>query len=389
MSGLPSCDRGLFHLAAGDHVIDLDSNAQSVPGAGAMPERVAIGPLTLACGQRLDAAQVAFEQWGELSPTADNAVLVLHALTGDTHAGSGPEGPGWWDALIGPGRVLDTNRYAVICPAAIGGCAGSTGPLSAAPDGRAYGPTFPRVTVRDMVAAEAALLRELGVRKLQLAVGGSLGGMRALEWAVMRPLPVLRACAIAATPAYPAIGIAYNAVMRAAITSDPEFADGRYVELGKRPRAGLATARMLGMITYRTMDEFAARFGRARDKATGLWQVESYLRHHGDKLVARFDANAYLRLIDAMDVHDIGDGRGGVSQALREMQTTLLLVGIEGDLLYPAAELRALATHARACGVPAAFASLVSVSGHDAFLLEFEQLDRLLRSFLGEEEGSR
>lgn len=360
----------------------------SLSHSGPEPGVMRLPSFTTELGARLAGVEVAFECFGTLHPDGSNAILVCHALTGDAHVGDGPDRPGWWGPLIGPGRALDTDGSFIVCANVIGGCAGSTGPASLDPaTGRPYGPDFPPVTIRDMVVAQYLLAGRLGVKRWRLVTGGSMGGMQALEWAVMYPDFCEQVCVMAAPPAFDAMSLAYNQVMREAIVSDPDFCGGRYVERGTFPAAGLRIARMLGMITYRTARQFEERFGRKSVPDDPFdFQVGRYLRHHGDKLVARFDANAYLTLMRAMDLHDIGRGRGGERQAWERVRGRVTFVGIDDDLLYPPAALRDSVRRARAVGVDAHYEHIVSQAGHDAFLLEFDQLDRLLRRLQSNEE---
>lgn len=336
------------------------------------------------CGGVLPEVEVQYETYGRLNAARDNVILLCHALTGDAHAGDGGGLPGWWGPLIGPGRALDTNRYFIICSNVLGGCAGTTGPASRAKGcAHAYASAFPVITIRDMVRIQHELLHTLGITHLAAVLGGSMGGMQALEWAVMYPEMCARVGVLAATPSFSAMGVAYNQVMREAITTDPAFCQGEYARYSQSPENGLRIARMLGMITYRTADLFEERFGRsttAEDHSD--FQVGRYLRHQGDKLVARFDANAYLTLLRAMDLHDIGRGRDGVAGAFARIKAQLWFVGIDDDLLYPAKALQAAAQQARASGVQARYTHLHSRYGHDAFLLEFEQLQQWLSIFL-------
>jgi len=335
-------------------------------------------------GGELSGVEVAYETYGTLQADGSNAILLCHALTGDAHAGDGEGRPGWWGSLIGPGRPLDTSRYFIVCSNVLGGCAGTTGPTSHEPESvSVYGGRFPVVTIRDMVRVQRQLLTALGVRRLEAVLGGSMGGMQALEWAVMYPDFCARAGVIAATPVFSTMGLAYNQVMREAIVMDPDFCDGDYAQVGVFPAAGLRVARMLGMITYRTAELFEERFGRTTlNEQLGQWQIGNYLRHQGDKLVERFDANAYLTLMGAMDLHDIGRGRGGVTEALRKVTAKLSFVGIDDDLLYPAVALQAATEEAKSYGIHASYTHIHSRFGHDAFLLEFAQLTDWLLDFL-------
>ena len=278
-------------------------------------------------GARLGPIDVAYETWGDLAPARDNAVLVLHALTGDSHA-AGPAEPGhistgWWDEIIGPGRAIDTRRWFVVCPNILGGCQGTTGPASASADGRPYGSRFPTITVRDQVAVEIALAEHLAIEQWAAVAGGSMGGMRAIEWAVARPDQVGRAIVIAVGAAATAEQIALSSVQNQVIELDAGFAGGDYYDApdGAGPCRGLALARSMGQISYRTEAEFAERFGRdaqadERPLAGGRYAIESYLEYHGRHLGRRFDANSYIVLSRAMNHHDVGRDRGGIAAAL-------------------------------------------------------------------------
>jgi homoserine O-acetyltransferase/O-succinyltransferase len=271
--------------------------------------------LALEYGGRLSGVTIAYETWGELSPDRSNGILVLHALTGDSHA-SGPAGPGhastgWWDGLIGPGRAIDTDRYFVVCPNVLGGCQGTTGPSTRGPDGAYFGAQFPVITIRDQVAVEAGLADRLGVGEWACVVGGSMGGMRVLEWCVGYPERVRRAVVLAVGAAATADQIALCSLQIRAIRQDPVFAGGDYYETGSRPVDGLALARGIGQLSYRTAAELQARFGRRAQAEEdpfkgGRYAVESYLQHHGDKLAARFDPNSYVVLSEAMNHHECG-----------------------------------------------------------------------------------
>jgi homoserine O-acetyltransferase len=344
-------------------------------------------PLALEAGGELPGVRVAYESWGRLTADGSNAVLVLHALTGDSHV-SGPAGPGhptagWWDGLIGPGRALDTDRWFVVAPNVLGGCQGTTGPSSYRPDGRRWGGGFPFLTQRDQVAAEAELATWLGVDRWAVVVGGSMGGMRALEWAVAQPDRTAALLLLAAPAAASAEQIAWSAAQLHAIRSDPNWRGGDYHDAaaGSGPHAGLGLARRLAHITYRSEPELRARFGRAPQSGEDPWQggryaVESYLDHHADKLVRRFDAASYVVLAEAMNAHDVGRGRGGIAAALRRVTATTLVAGVDSDRLYPLAQQAELAA-----GIPHADRLRVVESpyGHDGFLIEVEQVGALVR----------
>ncbi len=359
-------------------------------------------PFVLEGGGQLRDITIAFETWGELSATGDNAVLVCHALTGDAHAAGpaapGHPGPGWWDQLIGPGQPLDTDRYFVVCANVLGGCQGSSGPASPRPDRPGwYGPDFPVVSIRDMVRTQARLADALGVDRWLTVIGGSMGGMQVLEWGVMYPTRVRSLVPIATCTAATAQQIAWWSTGRRAIALDPKWRNGNYyaAEPGDGPHAGLALARMLSQITFRSDDVFTDRFGReVVDPLAGrftMWQrfeVERYLEYHGDKLARRFDANSYLLLTKAMDLHDIGRGRGGIESALARIAAPVLTVGINSDILYPTYQQRDLCDGVRAEGGDATYVEIDSPHGHDAFLIERDQLFAPLTEFLDRIEKS-
>jgi len=351
---------------------------------------VPIGPLDLECGRRLKQVEIAVETAGTLSDSRDNVILVCHALTGDAHAVGDAEHPGWWDGLIGPGGYIDTNRYFVITTNVLGGCAGSTGPSSIDPGtGRPYGTSFPVVTIRDMVRAQRRCLEKMGISKIAAVIGGSMGGMQVLEWGIMYPEAVERMIPIATSVALSPMGIAYNDIGRQAILADPEWKGGNYYP-GPGPRRGLAIARMMGMITYRTETLFEKRFSRRIQddgpitRLDSMFQVESYLRYQGEKLVRRFDANSYLYLLKAMDLHDIGRGRGGVERALSRIQSDVLVIGIREDILFPIREQRKIHALLQRLGKRSRLEEIQSHYGHDAFLVEFDLVGPPIRRFLGE-----
>ena len=343
-------------------------------------------PLRLEAGGVLGGAgapiTVAYETWGTLAEDRSNVVLLEHALTGDTHvaghAGEGHPTPGWWEDLVGPGRAIDTNRFFVVVTNVLGGCQGTTGPASLAADGAPYGSRFPVLTIRDQVAAEAALLDALGIEQLYAVLGGSMGGMRALEWALLFPDRVQRLMLMACGAAATAEQIALCHIQSEIIRADRGFNGGDYYDAdpGMGPWRGLAVARQLGQVTYRSREEFRERFGRQSQAgedplAGGRFQVEGYLEYQGNKLVDRFDANSYLVLSRAMDLHDVGRGRGGVASALSRVKAATTVIGYDTDRLYHPDEQEALARYLPP-GAP--FRILPSAFGHDAFLLEIVQL---------------
>ena len=354
---------------------------------------VLVGDLDLESGRTLPGVRIAYETWGRLAEDRSNAVLVLHALTGDSHvvgdAGPDQPTPGWWPGLIGPGRPLDTDRWFVVAPNVLGGCRGTTGPSSPAPDGRPWGSQFPAVTIRDQVRAESLLADALGIRTWAAVLGGSMGGMRALEWAVTFPGRVRRAIVLAATAQASADQIAWATPQLQAIRSDPQFHGGDYYP-GPGPRAGLEIARQIAHATYRSARELADRFGnRAQDgedpAAGGRYAVQSYLQHHGRKLVRRFDANSYLVLTEAMNGHDIGRGRGGVEAALRRITADLTVAVVDSDRLYLPEEGARIAI-APACRE---LATIHSPYGHDGFLIEVDQVSQIIQRALGDAPAER
>jgi homoserine O-acetyltransferase len=352
-------------------------------------------PFALEGGGLLTGVTLAYETWGELAADGGNAVLVCHALTGDGHAAGGLDPghptPGWWDGMIGPGRPLDTDRYFVVCVNMLGGCQGSTGPASPHPDdGRPWASRFPVVSVRDMVRTQAAVANHLGVERWLMVIGGSMGGMQVLEWGVMYPHRVRSLVPIATAAAASAQQIGWWSAGRRAVRIDPGWRGGEYYDAapGDGPHEGLATARMMSMMTFRSDDVFSARFGREVVEPIdgfSLWQrfqVERYLEYQGDKLVRRFDANSYLVLTKAMDLHDLGRGRNGTDAAFSRLRAPVLSIGVRSDILYPPHQSWEISELAQRAGVPAEYAELDSPHGHDAFLIDIDQLGDLVRPFL-------
>lgn len=339
----------------------------------------------------LDHVELAYETWGRLDEDASNAILIFHALTGDSHVASHPEipddPPGWWEGIVGPGKAIDTDRYFVICANALGSCYGSTGPCSIAPDGRRYNLRFPKLTVRDLVAAQLRLLDDLGINRLVAVVGGSLGGMEAIEFAVMAPDHAETVLVVAASSVFHAQGIAYNEIQRRAIMLDPDWKDGEY-EPGAGPHRGVALARMVGMVTFQSDRLMNERFGRRPARYTAWpefhdrYDVEGYLHYQGDKLARRFDANSYLYLSRVMDSHDIGRGRGGEEEAARRIRARCVFVGIDSDILFPVSEVRRSAEVTARAGVETVYRELTSINGHDSFLNRIEDMDRIIREEL-------
>ena len=341
-------------------------------------------------GGRLEHVTVAYETWGTLAPDASNAVLVLHALTGDAHAAgpasAGHRHAGWWDGMIGPGAPIDTDRFFVVCPNVLGGCQGTTGPASDAPDGRPYGSRFPRITIRDQVVVEAAMADRLGIDRWYAVVGGSMGGMRALEWAVGFPERVARAVVLAVGARATAEQIALCSVQVRAIQADPRWRGGDYYDAapGEGPHHGMSIARGIGQISYRTEVEFDERFGRdhqgdERPLEGGRYAVESYLEYQGDKLSDRFDANSYIVLSQAMNHHDVGRGRGGLAAALSRVTAQTAIAGISSDRLYP---LRLQYELAELVPTTSDVTVIDSLTGHDGFLVESDAIGKVIRHAL-------
>lgn len=370
------------------------------------------GPWSLELGGTLPEVTVAYETYGRLNAAGTNVVLVCHALTGDAHvAAHHPDDqPGWWEGLVGEGRPLDTRRWFVVCSNILGGCQGTTGPSSTNPaTGEPYGLDFPLITVGDMVRVQQALLSRLGVRRVALVTGGSLGGMQALTWVALFPEMIDQALLFGSPWASSAQAIAWNEIGRHAILMDPNWQDGRY-EPGRGPDQGLAIARMLAMISYRSWGDFNHRFGReqvppGRDPvaeragkyATMLpadhpfrmrYQMESYLHYQGEKLVRRFDARTYLYLTRAMDLFDCNEYDQSHWDRAARAGVRVTAVGISSDLLYPAEEVQGLVHELHQRGVQAEYRHLDSPAGHDAFLLEAETTGRWIREALSREVPS-
>ncbi len=350
--------------------------------------------LSLQRGGQFGPITVAYETWGKLNANGDNAVLITHALTGNSHAHD-IENPddtkvAWWNPLIGPGRFFDTSRYFVICSNILGGCYGTTGPTSLDPNaGRTYGMRFPVITIRDMVETQRRLIEHLGVSRLHMVAGGSIGGQQALEWAIAYPDLVENVIVVAATAALTAQAIAFSEVQRQVILSDPCWLNGDYVP-GQGPDSGLSIARMLAMITYQSEESMELRFARQPARKQNVtspsgftdlserYDVEGYLYYQGQALVKRFDANSYLYISRAMDLYDVSEGYPSIEDALSRLRSKSLFIGIRSDFLFPAARVRWLADQAKAAGCNALYAELDSPHGHDAFLKEWKQMTDVL-----------
>ena len=357
-------------------------------------------PFVLDNRQLLLSVTTAYEVYGSLNAERDNVILVEHGLTGSSHAAGRysweNSRAGYWDALIGPGRVFDTEKYCVVAPNALAGCRGATGPASNDPlTGKPYGLTFPIVTIRDMVRVQKRLIDHLGIRRLHLVVGGSMGGMQAFEWAVTYPEMVRAICPIASCSRTGAQSIAFNECMRRAIMLDPHWRKGEYYG-STMPAAGLALARMIGTITYLSDPIMEQMFGRKPgDQETSLehslharFDVERYLHEEGEKLVKRFDPNSYLYVTRAIDLHDISRGYGSLDEAYRRIQAHVLLIGIRSDNLFDPKQIRQMDEHLRRAGVRSAYWEIDSDYGHDAFLVEQEKMSAPLQSLLTTLQGT-
>ena len=335
---------------------------------------IKIGDLLLESGETLEDITIAYQSWGTLNAKKDNAILVNHAMTGWSDV------PGWWPSMVGPGLPFDTDKYFVICPNVIGGCQGSTGPSSIAPDGKRYGSRFPSLTIRDMVAAEVAFSDALGIQKYRLAVGPSLGGMRSLEWAVQLPHRIGAICTIGSSAVATGDQIGTWSIELRAIKTDPNFNNGDYYEQAHGPLNGMGIARRVAHLTYRTEAEMDIRFGRElQGDDTGRYAVESYLDHQADKLAHRFDANTYIALTEAMISHDIGRDRGGVVAALASISIPVVAVSIDTDRLFPVRLQTEIAEFAPRA---APHVTISSPFGHDGFLVEVESVGQVIREAL-------
>jgi homoserine O-acetyltransferase len=383
------------HKEIGDVAMGLDADAGS---AGIVRTRHVTfdqpgQELALEGGGSLAPFRIAYETYGKLSARRDNAILVTHALSGDAHVAglhsANDRRPGWWDMMIGPGKGLDTDKYFVISSNVIGGCSGSTGPASEDPTtGRPYGTDFPMITIADMVNAQAMLLDHLGIEKLLAAVGGSMGGMQVLEWAVSHPQRVHLCVPLATAARQPTQAIAFNEVGRQAIMADPDWHGGHYYG-GKSPAKGLSVARMVGHITYLSDEAMQEKFGRRlRDiheysfTFSADFEVESYLRHQGLSFTDRFDANTYLYITRALDYFDLTRRHGTLVRAFRDVTARFLVLGFSSDWLHPPYQLKEIVSALRATHKHVSYYEVESHYGHDAFLLEREKMEGIIGAFL-------
>ncbi|MBV8093875.1 MAG: homoserine O-acetyltransferase [Acetobacteraceae bacterium] len=355
--------------------------------------------LVLDCGTRIGRLDIAFRTYGRLNQARTNAVLVCHALTGDQyvaeiHPVTGK--PGWWDSVAGPGLPIDTDRYFVICANVLGGCMGSTGPLSPHDEGSGcWGTDFPPITIRDMVRAQKRLIDHLGIGRLFAVIGGSMGGMQALEWAALYPDAVFAAVPIATASYHSAQNIAFHEVGRQAIFADPDWQEGRYWQTGRAPARGLAVARMCAHITYVSEQALTRKFGRRLQQAPkssqeairlfgDMFEVQSYLHHQGSAFVRRFDANSYVTITRAMDYFDLAEEHGGdLADAFRGTRTRFCLVSFSSDWLFPTEESRAIVRALNRVAANVSFVEIATDRGHDAFLLDERDFHRTLAGFLG------
>lgn len=353
--------------------------------------------LAIDVGVVMEGVTTAYETWGTLAADGSNAILLCHAWTGDSHAagraGEGHPTPGWWEGAVGPGLAIDTNQFFVVCANVLGGCQGSTGPASPHPvDGRPYGSRFPVVTIRDMVRVQARLADHLGVRRWRSVIGGSMGGMQVLEWAVTFPERVGSIMPIATCAQASAQQIAWGSIGRRGITNDPKWRGGDYYDAapGDGPHEGLSTARMVAQVTFRSDNVFTDRFGREMVGGEGSstlaleqkFEVERYLEYHGEKLCRRFDANSYISIGKAMDLHDVGRSRGGLVAAMRRITMPTLTMGIWSDFLYPVYQQLQIRDMVAANGVRSEYLEVDSPHGHDAFLIELDQVGPAVKRFI-------
>jgi homoserine O-acetyltransferase len=383
------------------HAPDSAPIADALSDGGGVFRLPAGQALTLDSGARLEGLEVAYRTFGALNADRSNAVLVCHALTGDQHAAgihpvSGKDG--WWSRLIGPGLPLDPDRHFIICSNVIGGCMGSSGPSSINPaTGDVWGLTFPVITIADMVRAQALLIEHLGIDTLFAVVGGSMGGMQALQWAADYPSRLFSAVIVASAPRHSAQNIAFHEVGRQAIMADPDWRGGDYAAAKKKPEKGLAVARMAAHITYLSEAALQRKFGRELQRDGLSWgfdadfQVESYLRHQGASFVDRFDANSYLYITRAMDYFDLAQAHDGVlARAFTPARDVRFCVlSFTSDWLYPTSESRDIVRALNAAGARAGFVEIESDKGHDAFLLDEPVMQSALAGFLSSAAAAR
>lgn len=352
-----------------------------------------IGDLKLRSGKIIKDVRIAYHTYGKLNGAADNALIICHALTGDQYPGRFGKLKGWWESLVGLGKVIDPQNYFVVCTNILGGCYGSTGPSSLDPEtGAPYGLNFPVIEFADAVKAQVKLTQELGIKKVQAVVGGSMGGMQALEWGMQEEMPVKKLIVLAAPPKSSPFVIAFHEIQRQAIMLDPNWRSGEYY--GREiPSAGLSVARMIGVLSYRSEPSLTVKFGRRPAWRTGVtedpyqcfeqrFDVQSYMNYQGAALVHRFDPNSYLYLTKAIDLFDLSRGQGNMEQAINKLQGDLYCLAIDTDLLFPPHEIIKMVEMRREAGKSAAYYELKSIHGHDAFLIEFDVIEPVIRKWL-------
>lgn len=348
----------------------------------------------LESGKSLAGARLAFETWGNLNSDSSNAILILHALTGDSHAfGAATKAhktAGWWNGVIGPGLAIDTDKFFVVAPNMLGGCQGSTGPSSLDKKGKEYGARFPYLTIRDQVTAQFELMKQLNLKKWFAVIGGSMGGMQALEWSIMFPASMEKVAVLAAPAFSNADQIALNSVQLEAVKADPFFQGGEYYDAaaGKGPYRGLALARRMALLNYRSPEELNVRFERSWQSKVnpfgegGRFAVESYLDFHGNKFTRRFDANSYLTLVEAMNSHDIARGRGSIKKAIAKIKAEILVLGIDSDRLFPIETQQQIVDSSPKRLYGSKLFLIKSDFGHDGFLIEAKKVGAILKRFL-------
>jgi len=345
------------------------------------------GGFELECGESLQELHVAYETYGKLSSSNDNAVFICHALSGNAHVAGRHEpaddsGP-WWDSMVGPGKGIDTRYYFAICANVIGGCKGTTGPASINPaTGEPYGSSFPPITIGDIVTAHKLLLKQLGIERLAAVVGGSMGGMQALEWSIRYPDMIDRCICVASAASLSAQALAFDIIGRGAITSDTDWQGGDYYGTGRSPVHGLALARQIGHITYLSQEMMAEKFGREKNESGSRFQVETYLEHQGDKFVKRFDANSYLLITSAIDQYDLADRFAGLDNAFKNIRAKVLIVALTSDWLFPPEQSMDIASALLRDGKHVSYCQLDLPHGHDAFLVDVNHLAEVIRAFL-------
>lgn len=356
--------------------------------------------LHLRSGAKLESFTLAYETYGTLNEDASNAILICHALSGDAHVAgyhttSPAERPGWWDEAVGPGKMFDTNQYFVICSNVLGGCQGSTGPKSVAPDGKQYAMRFPVVTIADMVQAQTHLMDYLGIEKLYAVAGGSMGGMQALQWSVDYPERVGSVLFIASTPRSSAQNIAFNEIGRQAIFADPLWNKGDYYDKPRYPDSGLSVARMIGHITYMSDESLEDKFSRNLQSRDELgydfgvdFSIESYLRYQGHKFTKRFDANSYLYITKALDYYDVAQGYDSMETAVSRIQVPVLVVSFSSDWLYTQAQALDLVQALENTGKAVEYHHVEANFGHDSFLVEVDTMNEIVGGFLAKQKRS-